>query len=255
MKLLDYFVEHKIKTILIILFIVIIPIVTVNLLFKITAPYPWLEAEFTSGELLSYMGSVTGAVATLLAVVLTIVFTVENQKREKKLSLKPILDTEHNPKFARIDQLIVDGVIYVQYPFPTNGGVASSLNPAYPIKQIDIKDQAAIAKFYQEYYIILYEVKNIGAGNAANVEFSIDGFPVIPPFSLTRESLKEFMIIFGAEILVDGDKEVTMSFEYTDIESLGKYKQQEEIILIREENNSLSSSQKLNGVLSTPVEI
>ena len=51
------------------------------------------ETVWDGAELLGYYGSILGAVATIIAVVMTIKFTIKNQKEEKKLSIRPYLQT------------------------------------------------------------------------------------------------------------------------------------------------------------------
>jgi hypothetical protein len=84
MKFIKFINEHKVIFVLIVIGIFVLPIIIVHILYKFTAPYTWLVAEWEAGDLLNYCGAMLGAAATIIAIILTITFTVENQKIERK---------------------------------------------------------------------------------------------------------------------------------------------------------------------------
>ena len=81
-----------IATIALIFFVFVIPIV-INWMYKTPAKLPIFAMSWEAKDVLSYYGSILGAVATIIALTATIKFTRENQKEERKLSIRPYLQT------------------------------------------------------------------------------------------------------------------------------------------------------------------
>lgn len=64
-------------------------------------------------DVLSYYGSLLGAVATIIAVILTIKFTVEKEKKERKEAVKPYLQTRSRTIYSLSDKVFDEDVVYI----------------------------------------------------------------------------------------------------------------------------------------------
>lgn len=259
MKFIKFIKEHKGISIIIIMIIFILPVVIINTLFKIAAPYEWLIAEWTAGELLNYWGAILGAAATIIAIVLTIRFTIENQKDERKLSIKPCLNTTYKPMFIRTESIVSGGeIVYIMYPLnekDENENIGASYEPTYSLKKAEedkVKGTLDSLSFYKKNYIIHYRISNVGAGNAINIKFMIDGKLIIPPFTLIANSNRAFIINLKSQLLNKGNRFIRFTFEYDDVASIGKYEQCECIEFYLDEENSLNTRQAVNDTLSMP---
>jgi len=259
MKFLKLINEHRIKFVIISILIFLLPIIIVHVLYKIPAPHKYLLAEWDAGGLLNYLGIVLGASATIIAIILTLTFTVENQKNERKLSIKPFLHTLYVPKFARIDSVVNEGqTVYVTYPLDEKRNIGTSHKAPYILEKVEtdkIKGILDSLSFYKENYIIKYTLSNHGAGNAINIKFAIDGKQIMQPFSLAINSSKDFIIILKSELISNGNELIKFSFEYEDVASIGKYRQSESIEFYTEADKSLNAKQAVTDILTIPQEI
>lgn len=260
-KLIKWAEEHKAWVGIMAIVLFLFPILVVHSLFKIIAPCDWFIANWTAGDVLVYCGEVFGAVATIVAIIFTIVFTQENQKVERKLSIKPHLQTEDRRIYNSdiLMGLVANRALFVIYPLDESEIIGSSYELPYFLKESEMKNpQREILKtldFLRNNYIIQYTISNAGAGNALNISFTIDGTPVIPPFSLAVNDTKVFVIILKEELLKDIRRSIRLKHVFQDVASIAKYEQHETITLFKEDNGTLNSSQHLNDVLSQPKEI
>ncbi|WP_459195751.1 hypothetical protein [Wukongibacter baidiensis] len=259
MKLIKFINNHKIISIIIAIAIFIFPIIIVHALFKLTTHHKWLIAEWGAGDLLSYCGAVLGATATIVAIVLTITFTVENQKHERKLSIRPCLHTTYIPKYIRMDTIVKERqIVYITYPLDEKEHIGSSHEPPYILEKAEedkVKGVLESLSFYRENYIIHYTISNVGAGNAINIKFTIDGKQIMKPFTLVANNSKEFIIILRSKLLNNRNRSIWFNFEYEDVASIGKYKQQEYIEFYLEDDGSLNTRQSLSNILSMPTDL
>jgi len=202
--------------------------------------------------------------SNIIAIILTIIFTQENQKRERKLSIKPHLQTEYHPIFntEKAKKLVSDRAIFIMYSHDENDEseiISSTYEPPYLLQKSKTEDpQKNIIRelaYWRKYYITKYSVSNVGAGNALNLSFTINNKPVISPFSLTVNGTKVFVIIFKAELLKEKERPLYFKFEYQDVASIAKYNQHETIILFASDNGSLNSKQDMNNIISQPEEM
>ncbi len=261
MNLIKWTKDHKIWAAITVIALFFLPILIVHSLFEITAPCEWLVADWKAGEILAYCGAVLGAAVTITAVVLTIITTQENQKGERKLSIKPHLQTGHQPVFDSEKAIaqVANRAIFVVYPHDENEGISSSYEPPYLLRKSVNNDLTreiiSVLDFSRRCYIIQYNVSNVGAGNAVNMSFTINDEAFIQPFSLTVNDTKVFVILLKAELLKDKTRSIGFKFKYQDVASMARYEQHETIILLAEDNGSLNSSQNMNDVISEPKEI
>lgn len=65
-KILSWIKNHKKLAILIVVLLVLLPILTIHILFKIKTEFYWLQATWQSGEILSYFGDVLTFIGTIV---------------------------------------------------------------------------------------------------------------------------------------------------------------------------------------------
>ncbi len=259
-KFIKWIDEHKALSVLIALVLFFVPIIIVHILFKIIAPYKWLIADWNSGDILVYCGSMFGAVATIVAIILTIRFTEYNQKQERRLSSRPLLQTEnlYCSKEKALEEK-ANLAIYITYPFNENNEIGSSREPQYVITKPQTQDKTKATMeglyFARDYYLFQYNVKNVGAGNAAKLLFTIDKKPVMPPFSIAVNETKIFVVLLKAELIKDEERLIYFEFEFEDVASLAKYEQHEQLLFYKDKEEFLTSSQKMADIITMPREI
>lgn len=72
------------------MFLSIIIAACVHALFYLDAPFPWLVATWSSGEILGYCGSIIGAFATIGAMVKTIHHATRDGETDRESAIKPL---------------------------------------------------------------------------------------------------------------------------------------------------------------------
>lgn len=254
----------------ILFFACVVPLI-IDWAFKTPAPLPLFAVAWKVEDALSFYGSLLGAAATIFVLQRTIKFTVENQKDERKLSIKPYLETK---KYNYTDVLKIPADQDITYLNISKRGI--TYQGALPddvmdlrILQARMKNQLTIDPFDQATfdlrvetlmktkYYLYYEVANCGAGNAINVHLYINNNPMLPSFCVTTDTPKKFMFILNSDLLDPGENEYThkLLFTYDDIASLAHYRQSEYIIFSRNDSNNLKTFQQSGSLLTKPIEI
>ena len=216
---------------------------------------------------LSITAAVYGGLLTLVGVAWTIKDNSEKIKQERKLSIKPYLDVRYKC-FADITELpskdiltIELGKIVVIQPTISNAindlfilrsrtsGIEERLAPAvYALE---------LARFTSSHMMVYTEIENCGAGNAIDVKLKFNGNE-ITSFCITTSTPKQILFVLKDELLGEEKEEYTkinLSFEYTDVASFGRYKQDESFIFGRNTSDELYVSQMQEDLLTPPVEI
>ena len=90
-----------------------------------------------ASDVLAFYGNLLASVATIASVVITILFTVYHQKKERKLTVKPYLQSESNPIFSPTEACEKKGgnTIFLTYPYKCTEGVSSSLLPPHILEK------------------------------------------------------------------------------------------------------------------------
>jgi hypothetical protein len=215
----------------------------------------------------SVYAAVLGGGITLAGVAWTIKDNSEKNKQERKLSIKPYLDVRYKC-FSDITELpskdiltIELGKIVVIQPTISNAindlfilrsrtsGIEERLAPAvYALE---------LARFTSSHMMVYTEIENCGAGNAIDVKLKFNGNE-ITSFCITTSTPKQILFVFKDELLGEEKEEYTkinLSFEYTDVASFGRYKQDESFIFGRNTSDELYVSQMQEDLLTPPVEI
>ena len=261
-----------IATIALIFFIFVIPI-AINWMYKTPAKLPIFAMSWEAKDVLSYYGSILGAVATIIALTATIKFTRENQKEERKLSIRPYLQTSkfNYTSFEGIPT--TKDVIYMDIkPNIVNyqGGVPDDISGIIDLKNKRVFDKtynldgidngmyiSNVNNYFSSRYLLCYEIKNCGAGNAINVSLNINSRCFVPSFCVTTTESAKIMFILNKELLeLSGEYVLKIAFVYNDIASLGKYYQTETIIFSNKNKyGELKTIQRADGLLTPPMEI
>lgn len=255
----------------------ILPIVVATLLFGVAVPIIINELYKTGkgyitvwngADVLSYYGSLLGAVATIVALICTINFTIKSQREDRKLAIKPRLESKwqhYNKKIFSLSE--DDDIIYVNFDLTgifaqdtMTSETASilSLFHAAESNESNSLDETFLDLYKEDYLrkhlYLLYELQNFGAGNAIDVEFKINNSLIFPKFCISTSTPKKFMLIISEDILEDETFDFNISITYTDICSLAKYVQTESFIIFKADNE-FQSMQDYENKLSEPKEI
>jgi hypothetical protein len=238
--------------------VIIIPAI-INLLFKWHTNSAILWAEWDAGDVLTFYGEVLAAIATIVVVVLTINFTVNNQRIERKLSIKPHL--ESTTKSLAMDTETLQEVRPGNVSYISIGETISYHFEYQSIPGSEFHDNTA--QLFTELnesrrmIVIGYELSNVGAGNALNINFTINGKSFMPKFAVTDKKTKRFILVFNSELITNHSSLVKLHFSYSDVASLGHYEQEESFELYRIENGEFLDLRKRTAqdFMSEPKEI
>ena len=261
-----------ISTITLIFFVFVIPIV-IDWMYKIPARLPIFAMSWESKDVLSFYGSILGAAATIIALTKTIKFTRENQREERKLSIRPYLETrkynytnfEDIPNKKDVIYLdIMPNLITYQGGLPDDISAIQDLKNRkayeenYNLQNLDeVLYNTSTIKYFNDKYLLYYEIINCGAGNAINVSFNINSRCIIPSFCVTTTESKKIMLVLNKELLeLSGEYELKLAFVYYDIASLAQYYQTETIIFTnKNKKGELKTLQKSGAFLTGPMEM
>lgn len=273
-----YYLKQHIKpilsilgwTALIVFFVCAVPLM-IDCAFKKPAQFPIFAVAWEAKDALSFYGDLLGAAATIFVLQRTIKFTIENQKDERKLSIKPCLETKKY-NFTNIFKIPTDQEITFltisKNGITYQGALPDDINDLRIIRDrlnsqlsIDSLEQArfnhSIETLLKQKYYLYYEVSNCGAGNALNVSMQINKNIVLPNFCITISEPKKFMFILNSDLLDADNSEYTLKlfFAYDDIASLARYYQTEYIIFSKNSESTLKTMQMSGELLTKPVEI
>ena len=259
-------------TVILIFFVFVVPII-INWMYKTPARLPIFAMSWEAKDVLSFYGSILGAAATIIALTKTIKFTRENQREERKLSIRPYLETRKY-NYTDFDDIpdkkdviyldIMPNIITYQGGLPDDVSEIKNIKNRkafeknYNLENLDdAMYSTRIANYFNDKYLLYYEVINCGAGNAINVSFNINSRCIIPSFCVTTTESKKIMLVLNKELLErSGEYELKFAFVYYDIASLAKYYQTETIIFTNKNKYAeLKTLQKSGTFLTEPMEI
>lgn len=216
---------------------------------------------------LTITAAVYGGLLTLVGVAWTIKDNSEKIKKERKLSIKPYLDARYKC-FTDITEIPNENILFISV------GKITVVQRTIPneINDLSILHSRAcgnnerlapsvyalqLAEFISAHELIYYEIENCGAGNAIDVRMKINDNEVAS-FCITTSKPKRILLIFSDELLEGEETNCTkmdLSFEYTDVSALGRYKQNETLTFGRDSDDNLYVSQMQEDLLTPPVEI
>ena len=227
--------------------------ITVYLIFLI-------PGESLQTIVLTITAAVYGGLLTLVGVAWTIKDNSEKIKQERKLSIKPYLEVRHS-FFTQISEIPPDiplfvtigDIIIMQRKLP------DEISSLYTVQEVscDFMYSVRHSQFFSHHALIYVEIENCGAGNAINFKMKYNDAP-ISTTSVTTNNPQKMLLILKDELFNSEEDEyigIEFSFEYTDVSSLGKYEQKEQIMFGRDPKGKLYISQFGEDMLTTPKEI
>lgn len=182
---------------LLLVVIVAVPL-AINLLFKVSAPFWFLEAEWSPGELLGYCAGILAAVATFYAVYLTGKNDREARKEDARLAVIPCLvpvavcRRPHPKGFDEVDlsydDILNDVFSRQERPHVIVVGSSGSLSYSDSLKEEELDELKCLLGIAvpnreargllmlqsAEGAYFFFDYCNRGNGPAVNVSFNVD---------------------------------------------------------------------------------
>lgn len=189
---------------------------------------------------ISFVGNILGAVATIIAVILTIKFEISQSKKHDIISAKPWITSNFDllTSISAIQKLKSENATFV---YLTEGSWGSTKEVPYYITEDYV--------FNNDRCIVKYEFENAGANSATCLDFCINNSKLFPLFALPVNKKKTLVLVLP---LMNNEKtEFQLSFNYGDVVSKTKYRQQETLTVIKE-NNGVTLIQEIDDMLSEP---
>jgi len=115
-----------------------------------------------------------------------------------------------------------------------------------------VPKELSFVKYQSKYFLFLYTLRNVGAGNAVDIEMKFNDKSMLPPFSLTVNSETHFLFIFEKEHLSTPEKQSSFSIEFSDVASYARYSQGEKIKLYVDKDRNFIIKQSTTNLLSKP---
>ena len=193
----------------VIIILLLVPILVDWLIFGNRFP-----SNITNTEWAGFLGSYLGGVATLIAVFITINDGKKNLEEQKIQSIKPYLHTsyrffEHTAEVGQYDcifKIKKKQVEKIKYRFTD-----------VEKRIIEVNNGKAQA---QNVYI-QYDVRNIGAGSAVEMNVRVNGFH--GNGAIAKDQTESFYLAIDMDGLISN--EIKIEIEYWDAERLGHYYQ------------------------------
>ena len=209
---------------------------------------------------LSITAAVYGGLLTLVGVAWTIKDNSEKLKQERKLSIKPYLEVHHR-FLTRISEIPTDvsnfvtigDIISMQRNLPdeiSNFSASQEISNGYV-------NNIQSSQYLLHHGLIYIDIENCGAGNAINFKLKYNDAP-ISTTPVTTNNPQKILLILKDELFKGAEDEyigIDLLFEYTDVSSLGKYEQKEQIMFGRNQEGNLYISQFGEDMLTSPKEI
>lgn len=216
-------------------------------------------------DVLAYYGSLLGASATIIALVATICFTINNQKKERKLSVRPylqrnlqLLDKYEDKLFENVaifikcsDNLLetysnlpddMKDIKILQERLRGNKDVSGSISLLITIGDVN-------KKVFGDNCVLIYELENYGSNTALDIELGFNDLTLPWKFCIRANEKKKLVLIVDGRVT-----QANISFEYFDVYSLGKYRQKEALSISKDDEGWLCIIDKDN-MLTSPEEI
>ena len=232
--------------------LLLVPIIFVYILFSNPAPI-WLRVKWSAGELLDYLGSIIGALATIFAILITIDLTHEEQqlayqrqKEEHRLAIMPRLQTTYKPlSQAEINTLIGKNTIYIICRNDFENAIPSISTTVPSCLKKDSRQNGN--------HVFLYSIRNVGAGNAIELNFLLNHQAFAPTFALTTNSSLNFIFVFKQGTLRNPKNTTVFSFDFSDVISYARYHQEERINMYIDKDNNFITIQNASDLISSPI--
>lgn len=203
---------------------------------------PLVSSEISADGLLSYIGALLGAAATICAVRITIVNERNRQEEDRIISAKPWLASETLMLCSNEDiQEEENGMTTF---VALNGNLFGSSKAApWEVKK-------GTHEINKTDCIIKYEIMNAGGNTASRLQLTLDGYPLFPDFALAKDHVKKIIFVLP---LREGEKQsrYVLKFKYGDIVSPTTYSQIETLNIVQDEYG-VTFSQSMDDLLTAP---
>lgn len=235
----------------------------INELYKMNCGY---ITVWGGADVFSFYGDIIGAIATIIGVYFTIDYSNFKNKEDEIKSVKPSLFTEYCPiydyeQFSSYDSYTTFVLMDREWNISTMKMFVPPIVRKVINRQNKMKEEKDVERFrrmaeqnisfMKEYYLIQYEISNVGSGNAMEIDMLINGKQFINKYPICTEHKVIFKFIVDMrECLIKEEKELNIVLQYSDIYGKAQYQQQERIRIFRDEDNTLSSRQQNEDILS-----
>lgn len=203
---------------------------------------PLVSSEISADGLLSYIGALLGAAATICAVRITIFNERNRQEEDRIISAKPWLASETLMLCSNEDiQEEENGMTTF---VALNGNLFGSSKAApWEVKK-------GTHEINKTDCIIKYEIMNAGGNTASRLQLTLDGYPLFPDFALAKDHVKKIVFVLP---LREGEKQsrYVLKFKYGDIVSPTTYLQIETLNIVQDEYG-VTFSQSMDDLLTAP---
>jgi|GEM_PF-4145126 len=201
-------------------------------------------------NLLSFYGSIFGSILGAFATIVAVYFTIKQNKtqmeeeriynknqmaEERILSSKPYLQSIYESyNSIRTDAFVDMVVFYINFDLKSKD--ITNEKTIFPNMEINMYNESVLNDTETEQSKTLYEFKyileNVGAGHAINIVMTINGYYVIPQFTVPLNKRQVFIIrIFSVKTKEGNEEYVNIQLRYSDAASIMVYEQIDELYI------------------------
>ena len=207
--------------------IIIIPVI-IHILFKFDFGIEVLNATWSSADILQYTGTILASFLAIAGVYFTIKESRINNLENKIIENKPYLKTKIIQLSAFDEMESLKDNKNIVCILDRNGSCSFSLS--------NMQGKQEVITYNEKYtirnnFIFKYEIKNIGLGNAMDLEFKMCDFNFFPNTIICKGDVLELYIIIDKS-LIKNILEIDIKFEYKDMIDVNKYEQHERLSVV-----------------------
>lgn len=252
-------------------YFIILFVIIIIILLPLPYTIPIISAtRYNEGDILGFYGNIIGAGATLVVFFFMIGFTTKNQKEERRISVKPQLQTKLYPydKNKLFYENASNFIMFLEYHEDARPIEGSYTCPVDFLK--DTKKREHVSSLLrgfeglQNYLVLKCDIANIGSNSAVSINISINDKPAPSGFSLPVGVEESLFYVFGKEILksssgknpfVKKERVIKFVYSFKDVVALTEYEQCESITVTSDSDDVMGYYQIGNDRLNEPKEI
>lgn len=227
-------------------------------------------------DVFAFWGDVVGAGATVLAVIYTILYTEFTRKKDKQINVQPYINTSFSiwksedveKKQWDYEYAIVFGKdknLYgtIEFPYPISSArAADNLVMTEKNKdivlQIELESAKAKLESLKNFFILDYEIENVGINTAIDVKLLINRHKAPLPFPVTVNKSRKYLFVCDLSTLQENE-DWTLQIEmcFCNIYKSAGYVQRESFTIHRnaDDEKTLQLSKNFEQALTVPKEI
>lgn len=209
--------NKKVKVILIILALFFVPLIVVHLLFKLNTGIYFLQADWSSGELIGYIAGFEAFIGTITLGVVAVVQTSQANSLSKNL-----LELENN-KYRPYIKIGIDDKFYIN---KDANGFSDKVNMAIDDETIRYEgiavtkntDEDNINSFWPIVAVFKLAINNIGDSSISSINLkrflvlnngigALKGITSSVDTSVFSKATKKVLICASAQVLISEDKD------------------------------------------------